>query len=83
MASCVASSPHQTIPRRARERFAFHEPKGFIVRTDELLTRLWNSKQRLNRLVLLPFCKSEWNSFTGGGITAFDSGHRIAKRIHL
>jgi hypothetical protein len=28
--------------------------------------------------VLLPFCKSEWNSFTGGGITALDSGRPIA-----
>jgi hypothetical protein len=32
--------------------------------------------------MLLPFCKSEWNSFTGGRITALGSGHRIAKRIH-
>ena len=32
---------------------------------------------------LLPFCKSERNRFSGGRITALDSGLRIAKRIHL
>ena len=45
--------------------------------------RLLNLKRQLSRSVLLPFCKSEWNSFTGGGITTLDSGRRIAKRIHL
>ena len=44
---------------------------------------LWNLKRQLSRSVLLPFCKSERNSFSGGRITALDSGLRIAKRIHL
>src|SRR5439155_21715602 len=45
--------------------------------------RLLRLKRQLSRSVLLPFCKSEWNSFTGGRITALDSGQRIAKRIHF
>ena len=34
----VASSPHQTIPRVRERDLLFTSPKGFIVRTDELLT---------------------------------------------
>ncbi len=45
--------------------------------------RLLNLKRQLSRSVLLPFCKSERNSFSGGRITALDRGQRIAKRIHL
>jgi len=65
---------------------------NWIVRVDRLLgehgleralLRSWNWNREVSPSALLPFCKSEWNSFTGGGITALDSGQRIAKRIHL
>ena len=36
-----------------------------------------------HRSVLLPFFKSERNSFFVGGISALDTGRRIAKRIQL
>ena len=45
--------------------------------------RFWNSKRQLILSVLLLFCKSERNSFSGGRISALDSGLRITKRIHL
>jgi hypothetical protein len=57
--------------------------KRLVVHAEEKLTAFVEWNQQLSRSVLLPFCKSEWNSFTGGRITALDSGPRIAKRIHL
>ena len=38
---------------------------------------------QLSGSMLLPFCKSERNSVSGGRVAALDSGLRIAKRIHL
>ena len=38
---------------------------------------------QLNGSMLLPFCKSERNSFSGDRVAALDSGQRIAKRIHF
>jgi hypothetical protein len=73
------------IPTGERSGLRTHrdDRKRFVVRADEKLTAFLDLKRQLSRSVLLPFCKSERNSFSGGRITARDSGQRIAKRIHL
>ena len=80
-------------PKPSLDAVISHPPcSNWIVQVDRLLgehglkralLRSWNWNREVSPSALLPFCKSEWNSFTGGGITSLDSGQRIAKRIHL